>query len=414
MMCLFSSSGRHDLLKTPRQLGLYSGESFAPNKVEVGDFTLKSPRLVDSGIDLVVKIGGSVLNSSKDYAKQAEMLGKHYIGWGNKTVVVVSAARGVTDSILSLLDGRSNYNRIIEKYTSIAQDIGGYNLARRITRILSPLTRVEGKVTDPFTRAYLLSLGELASRKIFSHLIESMGIRVVETSAEKIVSVRGDPLNAVINYRDTLSNITELLGKKRGSFDVLVVEGFVGGINGKRVVLGRGGSDYTATALASLLDARYSHLVTSVDGIYTRDPGRTRGARRIEEIGYAEASAAARMGAKKLHPRTFEPHNMVKPVEVRISSWTKWTRITTIPEVEPPKIKLILLRRLSNHSQVIVVGSKLNSPSLISLILELVNSRGITFSEMQLSPQNNSLIFSVDRGFEEPLLNTLHSLAGVY
>lgn len=364
--------------------------------------------------DAVVKIGGSLLSGAADYTRQAENLIRMYIEGGWRVLVVVSAGKGVTDCIIRLLEGEwVCREEVFDFYQQVARELGGSRLTARVMEALAPLSRVYGRVKEPSIIAHLLSLGEAASRIILSHQLEAGGVRVLEVEAELLVRARGDPLESRIDYHGTMKSLWELSSKMSRGVDAVVVEGFVAGSNGERLVLGRGGSDYTATALASLSGASYAHLVTDVDGIYTGDPARLRSARRLPAMGYLEAEAAARLGVKRMHPRTFEPHSLVHPVEVRIGSWREWTRIKNTPEVYPPGLKVVSSRRGRSYSEVYIVGSMLNDPRVVARAISTVNSRGVPYMEVRVSPYNHAISFKVEAEWEWELLEALHSIAGV-
>jgi aspartate kinase len=91
------------------------------------------------------------------------------------------------------------------------------------------------------------------------------------------------------------------------SNDVLVVAGFQGVTeDGDITTLGRGGSDTTAVALAAAVGAKVCDIYTDVDGIYTCDPNKIRGARLLSRISYEEVVEMARLGAQVIHPRAVE------------------------------------------------------------------------------------------------------------
>lgn len=71
-------------------------------------------------------------------------------------------------------------------------------------------------------------------------------------------------------------------------------------------LLGRGGSDTTAVALAAALHAEACEIYTDVSGVYTADPRLVPNARQLKEISYDEMLELARLGAKVLHPRSVE------------------------------------------------------------------------------------------------------------
>ena len=68
--------------------------------------------------------------------------------------------------------------------------------------------------------------------------------------------------------------------------------------------LGRGGSDTTAVALASVLHADQCEIYTDVDGVYTADPRVVKNARKLEAVTYDEMLELAAHGAKVLHNRS--------------------------------------------------------------------------------------------------------------
>jgi aspartate kinase len=87
-----------------------------------------------------------------------------------------------------------------------------------------------------------------------------------------------------------------------------VVTGFIGADeSGVLTTLGRGGSDYSATIVGSVLKASEVIIWTDVDGILTTDPRLVPNATTIPEISYREAGELARYGAKVLHPKTLRP-----------------------------------------------------------------------------------------------------------
>lgn len=71
--------------------------------------------------------------------------------------------------------------------------------------------------------------------------------------------------------------------------------------------LGRGGSDYTAAILATLLDAESLEIWTDVDGFMTADPRTHPDATVIPQMTYAQAQEMCDAGAKVIYPPTIAP-----------------------------------------------------------------------------------------------------------
>lgn len=90
---------------------------------------------------------------------------------------------------------------------------------------------------------------------------------------------------------------------------VHVAQGFISrdSESGAVTNLGRGGSDYTAAILASLLDADALEIWTDVDGFMTADPRTHPDATVIPQMTYAQAQEMCDAGAKVIYPPTIAP-----------------------------------------------------------------------------------------------------------
>jgi aspartokinase/homoserine dehydrogenase 1 len=89
---------------------------------------------------------------------------------------------------------------------------------------------------------------------------------------------------------------------------VAVVTGFCGrGPDGATTILGRGGSDLSATFIAAAMDADQVIIWTDVDGVYSADPTTAPDARVIPQLNYREATEMSYYGAKVLHSRSIIP-----------------------------------------------------------------------------------------------------------
>ena len=109
---------------------------------------------------------------------------------------------------------------------------------------------------------------------------------------------------------------------------VHVVQGFISRDKESGAVtnLGRGGSDYTAAILASLLDAEALEIWTDVDGFMTADPRTHPDATVIPQMTYAQAQEMCDAGAKVIYPPTIAPVAMK-----HIPVWVKNTFNPTAP-----------------------------------------------------------------------------------
>ena len=89
---------------------------------------------------------------------------------------------------------------------------------------------------------------------------------------------------------------------------VSLVPGFISSSKeGEVTNLGRGGSDYTASILATALNARRLEIWTDVDGFMTADPRVISSAYVIDRLTFTEAMELCNFGAKVIYPPTIYP-----------------------------------------------------------------------------------------------------------
>ena len=149
----------------------------------------------------------------------------------------------------------------------------------------------------------LLSVGEQISVSLCAMAIDGLGFPVVcFTGGQAGMITNTVSGNARIKRVET-ERVQEELNRNR----IVIVTGFQGiNRNGDITTLGRGGSDTSAVALAASLDADLCQIYTDVDGVYTADPRRVRGARKLDEVTYSEMLELATLGAQVLHNRSVE------------------------------------------------------------------------------------------------------------
>lgn len=132
-------------------------------------------------------------------------------------------------------------------------------------------------------KARLLSMGELVSSISFCAKLREMGLNAYALSFRESGITTDDNYECAKVLKLDDSEIKKLLE----AYDVLIICGFVGMNNiGEITTLGRGGSDYTAVLVASMLDVHEVEIYTDVDGIYDSDPKLNQHAKRYREITY--------------------------------------------------------------------------------------------------------------------------------
>ena len=164
------------------------------------------------------------------------------------------------------------------------------------------LTKSFCKSPNPIDYDNAISSGENISCALMSVYLNSLKIKSKSLLSWQI------PINTSIEHmKSRILNINEnKILKDLSSYDVLLIPGFQG-INSKQEIttLGRGGSDTSAVAVASSLNAECI-IYTDVEGVYTTDPNLVKNAKKISQISYEEMLELASQGAKVLQTRSVE------------------------------------------------------------------------------------------------------------
>ncbi len=288
---------------------------------------------------IVMKFGGTSVRDGSNILHCAKLV-KRYSN-DNEVVVVVSAMAGVTDSLLNVAEKcceeRSHghiklfiADMMKRHYEAVEIAVRNEEMKSKVYSTLSSLfDELEkvllgisylGELTNR-SRDYILSFGERLLAPIFSACLISLGVNSLALTGGDAGIVtdrnfgRAKPLPK--SYNLIRSRIEPLIKINRV---VPVVTGFIGSTeDGIITTLGRGGSDLTATLIASAIDADEVWLWKEVDGIMTADPKIVPNARVIPEISYQEAMELSHFGAKILHPKALEPV-MRKKIPVRIKN----------------------------------------------------------------------------------------------
>jgi len=268
---------------------------------------------------IVVKFGGSNLKKKEDIGRIAQAV-KLY---RQPIVIVVSALYGVTDMLIEILHKAKTDESAIEEIKSTLLEAHGQlidlyieNQGKKDEIKIKILQRIEelekyfrgihylGEVPD-FVEDRVLSYGERLSSLVLTALLNSSDIQAEECLPEKLgLYTNGEFRNAAVDFNLSCDNVKQALSGDR----VYVIPGFYGLSPDSRVtLLGRGGSDYTAAAIARCIDAASVDLWKDVPGFMTADPKLVSNTAVIQKLTYSEAAELSYFGARILHPRTFEP-----------------------------------------------------------------------------------------------------------
>ncbi|NJN80481.1 MAG: aspartate kinase, partial [Anaerolineales bacterium] len=152
------------------------------------------------------------------------------------------------------------------------------------------------------------SLGERMSLRLLTAVINEAGIKAKAIESTELIVTNSNFQNAHPDFSSTKEKTQSLLNPLLDEGNIVVTTGFIGA-NAEGVVttLGRGGSDYSAAIIGSVLPADEVWIWTDVDGVMSTDPRIVKGAKTLSEISYSEIAELAYYGAKVLHPKTIRP-----------------------------------------------------------------------------------------------------------
>lgn len=199
----------------------------------------------------------------------------------------------------------------------------------------------------------LLSAGEQISISLLAMAIESLGFPVLSLLGWQAGFQTNSTYSSARIKRVNPERIRAALDKRK----IVVVAGFQGLNKYEDITtLGRGGSDTSAVAIAAAMHADLCQIYTDVEGVYTADPRKVSGARKLQEITYDEMLELATLGAQVLNNRSVE---MAKKygVEMEVLSSLKAVPGTKVKEVAKMEEMLIKgVAKDTNVARVMIVG----------------------------------------------------------
>ena len=371
---------------------------------------------------IIMKFGGSVLDNPSKINTVIDLTHsfKNMNGSKNDIICVISALSKVTDKILSLTDPIMKGNRdsikiFIDKMTSIHIDLIEKTItnnslkleAKRI--VLSILSEfhdiLNGLVLiseiTPRSLDQLLSFGERLMAPIVCYCFLNSNLKSDYFTGKDI----GIVTDSNFGEARPLINTTKLRvnAKILPMFrqDIIpVVTGFIGADQfGHITTLGRSGSDYTATIIASCIDADEVYLWSDIDGLLTADPLIVSDARVLDEISFAEAAEMVLFGAKYIHPRALEPvmdSNIPLKIRNAFNLSHNGTTITNDLKKSNHIIKSIIAIR---NTVLLDVGGggMVGSPGTAAVIFDTLAKNKVNIMMISQGPSESSISIVLDK-----------------
>ncbi|MBY0535985.1 MAG: bifunctional aspartate kinase/homoserine dehydrogenase I [Chitinophagaceae bacterium] len=286
----------------------------------------------------VLKFGGSSVANAENINKVAAIVKD--AAAKKKTLVVVSALGGITDTLLAAgtlaAAGHESYKEklaVIEQrhLEAVKALIPVTNQSSVLSLVKKQCNEIEDICNGVYalqelslqTKDRIMSYGELLSSQIIAHRFQNLGMSAVWKDSRELIQTNEQFGNAAVQFVETNQKIQDyFIGNPAGLF---VLPGFIAATaKGVTATLGRGGSDYTAAILGGALNADAVEIWTDVSGMMTADPRLVPNARIIPDISYQEAMELSHFGAKVIYPPTIQPV-MKKDIPV-------WIKNTFAPE----------------------------------------------------------------------------------
>ena len=325
---------------------------------------------------IVAKFGGTSIGNGQRIRKAAQSIVNAYME-GKKVVVVVSAINKTTDDLVAIAD------------ESIGKEVTEKQLAE------------------------ILSMGERTSIRVFSSVLESLGVKseYIDPSHDLWPVITDDNYGkAQIDFERTEEQAQGLLGLLEQGI-IPVVCGFLGRTeNGEVTTLGRGGSDVTAFLLGHCLNADNVIIVTDVDGVMSTVPRKINEAEKLDYISVEEMRDLATHGAQVLHPHALRFKD--PEIKAKIISFEKGDLSDPGTEIVGP-FEDSMSKSVCLHpepiSVVALVGEDLlNQIGLLAKMTTLVAEANINI--YGISAGQNSITLFLDKCDADEAYHLLHKL----
>ena len=268
-------------------------------------------------IMLVFKFGGA---SVKDAAGIIN-LGKVVELYTDKPILIVVSAMGKTTNALEKLtkayingtdDLHDIYEEIKQYHYAIIAELFEANDAV-FNDVSNTFVEIDWMLEDEphddydFIYDQIVSVGELVSTRIVNAYLNKAGLKSQWLDVRGYIHTDNTYREGKVQWDKTkeiiVKDVPAMLEKS-----IVVTQGFLGGTSENfTTTLGREGSDYTASILASCLGAESVTTWKDVQGVLNADPKLFKDTVKFDELSYGEAIEMTYYGATVIHPKTIKP-----------------------------------------------------------------------------------------------------------
>ena len=280
----------------------------------------------------VMKFGGTSVGSVKSILSLKKIVEAE--ARTQPVIVVVSALDGITDKLIATSQMakqgdehyREEFDAMVKRHhqmidTIITDDKKRVDLFNNVDQLFDQLKSIFYGVylihdLSRKTEDTIVSYGE----RLSSHIVAAMVKNGIRMNARDFIRTEKKQGKHVIDADLTTQLVKETFKELNNNL-IYVVPGFVARDRDSHETtnLGRGGSDYTASIIAAVLNAEVLEIWTDVDGFMTADPKVIKSAYTINELSYVEAMELCNFGAKVIYPPTIYPV-CVKNIPIKVKN----------------------------------------------------------------------------------------------
>ena len=311
---------------------------------------------------VVLKFGGASVAGGRGWDTIARLV-RRRLEQGFRPIIVHSALAGVTDDLEALIElarrdeHADSEQALAKRHHELARDMGISDPDRHLGSELENLAQLLRGIALTGEAGYrarvkVLAMGERLAGRLGAAALAGKGIEISTVSPAKLLraakrdwaSERESTLHAVCAH-DPDPEAVALLESLPG---VPLTQGYIArNDEGEEVLLGRGGSDVSAAALAASIGARRLEIWTDVPGVFSADPKVISGARLLRRLSYAEAQEIATSGGGVLHPLSIPPlrdSRISMTVRSSMHPELPGTRIGPAEDADSAQVKAVMLR----------------------------------------------------------------------
>jgi aspartokinase/homoserine dehydrogenase 2 len=257
----------------------------------------------------VHKFGGSSLANAQCIERVIDIIRQNC---QLNDIIVVSANGKTTDCLFTLLnlaestDYTETLAELEQQQTLLINELLNERNAKQLHTLLAvDIVQLSQWLSSDLIQHKndILAYGELWSARLLSALLNENTCPSHAIDAREFLVINNDQECSV---EHALSSAQ--LRKQLQFGKLAVITGYISkDSRGKTCTLGRNGSDYSATIMASLVGAFNVTLWTDVDGIYSADPRSVPNARKLHRLPNGVAKELGRLGNPVLHAKTLTP-----------------------------------------------------------------------------------------------------------